>query len=383
MKTMYDSMLNLRQFHIALFLPNLGGGGAERVFTNLANAFAEKGMVVDFVLGKAEGPNLSQIDRRINLVDLGTNSVYGWIRPMKHYLKERHPELILSGLHHANLIALYANMLSGTKTRIIVSVHGTMSHDIGKSRKKLAKAIPLLVRVFYPKADKIICVSNGVAQELINKYHLPKSKIQVIYNPVVTQDMFKKAEEPLDHPWFQPGQPPVILGVGRLTAAKDFETLIKAFALVRNKTETRLMILGEGPERAKLEQFVKQLGLENDVSMPGFVDNPYKYMKRSSVFVLSSRWEGLPTVLVEALALGLPVVSTDCPSGPAEILENGKWGRLVPVGDPKALADAILVAMNDERGKGVERAKEFSLDKIVDQYVALIKELERDTDDRR
>jgi len=378
MKTIYDPMPNLRQFHIALFLPNLAGGGAERVFTNLANAFVEKGMAVDFVLGKAEGPNLSQIDRRINLVDLGTNSVYGWIKPMKRYLKERHPELILSGLHHANLTALYANMLmlSGTKTRIIVSVHGMLSHDIGKSRKKLAKAIPLLVRTFYPKADKIICVSNGVAQELINKYHLPKSKIQVIYNPVVAQDMFKKAEEPLDHPWFQPGQPPIILGVGRLTAAKDFETLIKAFALVRNKTETRLMILGEGPERAKLEQFVKQLGLENDVSMPGFVDNPYKYMKRSSVFVLSSRWEGLPTVLIEALALGLPVVSTDCPSGPAEILEGGKWGRLVPVRNHEALANAILEALNDERGKGVERAKEFSLDKIVDQYVALIKELE-------
>jgi len=376
---MYDPMLSLRQFHIALFLPNLGGGGAERVFTNLANAFVEKGMSVDFVLGKAEGPNLSQIDRRINLVDLGTNSVYGWIRPMKRYLKERHPELILSGLHHANLTALYANMLmlSGTKTRIIVSVHGTLSHDIGKSRKKLAKAIPLLVRIFYPKADKIICVSNGVAQELINKYHLPKSKIQVIYNPVVTEDMFKKAEEPLSHPWFQPEQPPVILGVGRLTAAKDFETLIKAFALVRKKTEARLMILGEGSERAKLEQLVKQLGLQNDVCMPGFVDNPYKYMKHSSVFVLSSRWEGLPTVLIEAIALGLPVVSTDCPSGPAEILEGGKWGRLVPVRNHEALANAILEALNDERGKGAERAKEFSLDRIVDQYVALIKELEQ------
>jgi len=380
---MHDAMLNLRQVHIALFLPNLGGGGAERVFTNLANAFVEKGMVVDFVLGKAEGPNLSQIDRRINVVDLGTNTVYGWLRPMKSYLKERHPELVLSALHHANLTALWANMLSGTKTRIIVSVHGTMSHDIGKSKKKLAKAIPLLVRAFYPKADKIICVSNGVAQELINKYHLPKNKVQVIYNPVVTEDMFKKAEEPLDHPWFQPGQPPVILGVGRLHPQKDFPTLIKAFALVRKKTEARLMILGEGSERAKLEQLVKQLGLQNDICMPGFVDNPYKYMKHSSVFVLSSRWEGLPTVLIEALALGLPVVSTDCPSGPAEILEGGKWGRLVPVGTPEALANAILEALNDERGKGAERAKEFSLDRIVDQYVALIQELELGIGDQR
>jgi len=147
------------------------------------------------------------------------------------------------------------------------------SRHLERSKKKLAKAIPLLVRTFYPKADKIICVSNGVAQELINNTICQKTKYRFIYNPVVTEDMFKKAEEPLDHPWFQPGQPPVILGVGRLTAAKDFETLIKAFALVRKKTEARLMILGEGSERAKLEQLVKQLGLQNDVCMPGFVDN--------------------------------------------------------------------------------------------------------------
>jgi len=367
---------------VAFFMSNLQGGGAERVMVNLAKSLSEHALKVDFVLANAEGPYLRDLPSSINVVDLQCKRTRYAISPLSSYLRQRTPRVLISGLHQANLVAVIAKKRSSSNLGLVVTIHNQMSEEMIHTPGLTGKFIPLLVRAFYPKADKIICVSNGVAQELINKYHLPKSKIQVIYNPVVAQDMFKKAEEPLDHPWFQPGQPPIILGVGRLTAAKDFETLIKAFALVRNKTETRLMILGEGPERAKLEQFVKQLGLENDVSMPGFVDNPYKYMKRSSVFVLSSRWEGLPTVLVEALALGLPVVSTDCPSGPAEILENGKWGRLVPVGAPKALADAILAAMNDERGKGVERAKEFSLDKIVNQYVALIKELERDTGDR-
>jgi len=360
---------------VAFFLPNLGGGGAERVLTNLANAFVEQEVDVDFVLGKAEGPNLTKLDSRVCVVDLGTKNVYGWVIPMRRYLRQRQPSAVFSGLHHANLVALWANILSGNKTKIIVSVHGMMSKEIKNSKKELAKVIPFLVKTFYPRADKIVCVSSGIAEELANRYHLPKSKIQVIYNPIVTEEMFEMAEEPVDHPWFQLGQPPVILGVGRLTPAKNFETLIKAFSLVRRKLEAKLVILGEGREREKLEHLVEELGLKNDVSMPGFVDNPYKYMKNSSVFVLSSRWEGLPTVLIEALALGVPVVSTDCPSGPAEILENGKWGRLVPVGDPKALAEAIVEAMNDERGKGVERAMDFSLDKIAGQYLALIQEI--------
>jgi glycosyltransferase involved in cell wall biosynthesis len=200
-------------------------------------------------------------------------------------------------------------------------------------------------------------------------------KIKVIYNPVITPELFARAEEPLDHPWFRPGEPPVVLGVGRLTQAKDFPTLIRAFALVRKERPARLMILGEGEERPKLEALVRELRLEEDVALPGFVDNPYKYMKRAAVFVLSSRWEGFGIVLVEAMALGTPVVATDCPSGPAEILENGKWGRLVPPGDPEALAKAIL----DTLEGGVSRVKattnvqkRFSMIAIVEQYLKVL-----------
>ena len=185
--------------------------------------------------------------------------------------------------------------------------------------------------------------------------------------------LFAKSEEALDHPWFLPGEPPVILGVGRLTQAKDFPTLIRAFALVRKKHPARLMILGEGEERSKLETLVQELGLEKEVSLPGFVDNPYKYMKRAAVFVLSSKWEGFGNVLVEAMALGTPVVSTNCPSGPAEILENGRWGRLVPVGDVYALAEAIIETLDEEHHPDVaNRAKDFAVELAVEKYINVL-----------
>jgi len=218
-----------RRTDVAFFLPNMEGGGAERVMGNLANSLSNRGMTVDFVLGKAEGPNLKKLTKNVNVVDLGSKNVFGWLKPMMQYLKTIKPRIVFSGLHHANLIALWAKMLTGVPCKVIVSVHGPMSQDIGNSKKKLAKVIPFLTKIFYPRADKVVCVSYGVAEELVNKYGLPRKNIKVIYNPVITNDIFEKAEEPVNHPWFQPGQPPVILGVGRLHPQKDFPTLIKAF----------------------------------------------------------------------------------------------------------------------------------------------------------
>ncbi|NLO89188.1 MAG: glycosyltransferase, partial [Clostridia bacterium] len=189
----------------------------------------------------------------------------------------------------------------------------------------------------------VVAVSQGVADDLVKTTGLMRELIKVIYNPIVTPELLEKAKESIGHPWFKPGQPPVILSAGRLTAAKDFPTLIHAFARVRAERLARLMILGEGEERPNLESLVRELGLESDVSMPEFVENPYAYMARAAVFVLSSAWEGFGNVLVEAMAVGTPVVSTDCPSGPAEILEGGKWGKLVPVGDVEKLAKALKI----------------------------------------
>jgi glycosyltransferase involved in cell wall biosynthesis len=199
---------------------------------------------------------------------------------------------------------------------------------------------------------------------------MPLERITVIYNPVFTPDLLHKAQEPVDHPWFAPAGLPVILGVGRLAEQKDFFTLIRAFALVRQHRPARLIIVGEGPDRPGLEALARELGVADDVSLPGFSTNPYAYMRQADVFVLSSLFEGLPAVLVEALAVGVPIVSTRCPHGPEEILQDGICGPLVPVGDAAAMADAICATLDAPLPAHVlqERARAFALDTIVEQY---------------
>jgi glycosyltransferase involved in cell wall biosynthesis len=232
------------------------------------------------------------------------------------------------------------------------------------------RLMPKLVRRFYRWADGIVAVSKGVADDLVQVTGLPPERIQVIYNPIVTPELMAKAQDTLDHPWFGPGQPPVILAVGRLDPQKDFHTLIRAFAQVRQIRLSRLLILGEGEERQALEALVCQLGLQDDVCLPGFVANPYPYMTRAGVFVLSSRWEGLPGVLIEALYCGVPLVSTDCPSGPREILANGQYGKLVPVGDVVAMTQAIVAMLNSGKKKVPEESwRPFTLEVSVNQYL--------------
>lgn len=356
---------------IALFLPNLGGGGAERVMVNLARGFAKRGLKVDLVLANAEGPYLSQVPSDVRIVDLGSSRVLASFPRLVRYLRREKPGVLFSALDYANIVALWAHKLSRVPARVVVSVHCNVSQHYAKPKNLQGRLMPLLVRAFYPWANNVVAVSQGVADDLVRLTGLPKDKVQVIYNPLVSQELFVKADETLDHPWFAPGEPPVILGAGRLTEQKDFPTLIRAFALVRKKYLARLMILGEGEERPKLEHLIKELGLEDDVALPGFVENPYKYMKRAKVFVLSSAWEGFGNVLVEAMALGTPVIATDCPSGPAEILEGGKWGRLVPVGNVEALAKAISKSLKDGFS-ATERAKMFSVDAVIEQYLKVI-----------
>jgi glycosyltransferase involved in cell wall biosynthesis len=360
--------------HIALFLPSLRGGGAEKVMVNLALGFVEQGLKVDLVLAKAEGPYLSRVPEEVRVVDLGARRVLYSLPGLVRYLRRERPQAMLSALNYANIVAIWAKLLARVQTHLVVSERNTLSCSTQNASSVRVKLLPLLIKIFYPYADAVVAVSHGVAEDLITMTGLPMEKVKVIYNPVITPELFVKAEEPLDHPWFRPGEPPVVLGVGRLTKQKDFPTLIRAFALVRKERPARLMILGEGEERPKLETLARELGIEEDFVLPGFVENPYKYMKRASAFVLSSRWEGLPTVLIEALALGVPVISTNCPSGPAEILEHGKWGCLVPVGEPHLLARAILeILQNDVRIPSHKTAWErFSKENAVIAYLQVL-----------
>jgi glycosyltransferase involved in cell wall biosynthesis len=235
---------------------------------------------------------------------------------------------------------------------------------------------PRIIKLSYRHADIVAGCSSAVADDIAELSGLPRERVHVIYNPT-DPEIEAKAQEPIEHPWFNNSKIPVILCVSRLDPQKDLPTLIRAFSIVRKERPAKLAILGEGSERAKLEALVKELGLEGDVRMPGFVDNPFKFMKRATVFALSSRFEGFGMVIAEALAVGTPVVSTDCPSGPAEILGGGKWGKLVPVGDHEKLAEAILETIENppDREKLEERGRDFSLDRIGQQYLQLITEL--------
>lgn len=355
---------------LALFLPSLRGGGAERVMVHLARGFAERGFQVDLVLAKAEGPYLAEVPPSVRVVDLRASRVLFSLPGLVRYLRKERPYALLSALNHANVIVCLAHRLARVPSRLVISEHTTLSAS--RPQNARGRLLPWFMRWTYPWADAVIAVSQGVAEDLVRTLGISAERVKVIYNPVVDDDLLTKSKEPLDHPWFTEGAPPVILGVGRLTEAKDFPNLIRAFALVRAQRPARLMILGEGELRPQLEALVHELGLQDDVALPGFVENPYAYMARAAVFVLSSRWEGFGNVLVEAMACGTPVVSTDCPSGPREILDHGKYGRLVPVGDVKSLAESILKAMDEPPYRDLSRVAEFTLEKSLERYGAVL-----------
>lgn len=366
------SQQHSRRAHLALFLPSLEGGGAERVMANLAEGFAGRGVPTDLVLASAKGPYLAQLSGSVRIVDLKAPRVLASALPLARYLRSSRPRALLSGLDYANLVALWAKGLSGSDTRVIVTVHNqlTAPRETPLSRKEVW--IRRLMRYAYPRAHRIVAVSDGVADDLSRTVGIPRRLIHTIYNPVVSEAVRAKGDVPLAHPWFAPGQPPVILAVGRFYEQKDFPTLIRAFARLAPISDSRLLILGDGPQRPQLEALVRQLGLEERVALPGFVDNPYAYLKRSRVFALSSKWEGLPTVLIEALAFGKTIVSTDCKSGPDEILEHGRYGTLVPIADDEALALALKRALaRPSPGYDPEQATaRFTMASAVSAYLA-------------
>jgi glycosyltransferase involved in cell wall biosynthesis len=289
------------------------------------------------------------------------------------YLRDEQPEALVSALNYANVVALWARRLAGVPKRVLVNEQNTVSSSAFNSAKRRQRLVPYLMKRFYPWADYIIGNSQGVAEDLSEVLGLPRQRVKILYNPVVTPEVQQKAEASLEHPWFQLDQPPVILAVGRLTKQKDFPTLIRAFAQVLPTRSARLMILGEGVDRPMLEALVKELGLQDHVSLPGFVNNPYAYMRRAALYVLSSRWEGLPTVLIEALYCGVPIVATDCPSGSREILADGQHGVLVPVGDVTALSQAIGAGLAGKTPRPTEQSwHPYSMEAVVDQYVGLL-----------
>lgn len=371
---MVSAMMDSQQ-RLAIFLPALYGGGAERTMLNLAEGIAGRGYAVDLVLARAVGPYLAEMPESVRLVDLEAPRALFGLPALAHYLRSQQPKAMLSALTYANLIALWAKRLARAPTRMVINEQNTFSRSNLQLSHLYGWLMAQLVKGFYPWAQGIVGVSRGVADDLAEATGIRRERIQVIHNPIVTPELRKKAQAPVAHPWFDPDQPPVVLAVGRLSPQKDYPTLIQAFGELRRTRPLRLLILGEGEERPALEVLIRQLGLQDDVSLPGFAANPYSYMARASLFVLSSRWEGLPTVLVEALYCGAPVIATDCPSGPREILASGQYGQLVPVGDAVALAKAIKATLAGQTPRPPQEAwLPFEMETVVDLYVDMLLE---------
>jgi glycosyltransferase involved in cell wall biosynthesis len=395
---------------VAFVLHGFSGGGMERSMLRLAEAFLRRGLEVDFVVGQARGELLDAVPAQARVVELAKRPVFaarpyglaadprafalllrpksmmGMLKPLVRrlpslvaYLREGRPDAILAAEPRYNAIAVWGRQLSGLDSRVVISERIRVSRHAGFGGPWGEPGLRDLLRRAYLGADAIVAVSDGVADDLAAHAGIPRERITTVYNPVVGPDLFAKAQERPDHPWFAPGAPPVILGAGRLDPQKDFATLIRAFAQVRKGRPARLAILGAANPNSpacaeELRALPGALGVADDVAMPGFVDNPFAFMAHASVFVLSSLYEGLPGVLIQALACGCPVVSTDCPSGPAEVLDGGRFGPLVPVGDAAALARAIEQALDDpppaERLRG--RAELFSVQRSADHYLELL-----------
>jgi len=344
---------------------------------SLANAFAARGYSTNLVLASATGPYLQSVTGNVTVIDLQSSRVMKAVLPLARYLRQKQPIALLSAMTHANVAAILAHMLALVSTRLVISERTTISMEFKRFKALSSRFIYAAVPLLYRRADRVLAVSQAAAEDLSRFTGMSSDDVEFIYNPFDLNHIRSQSNASLDHPWFQPAQPKVVLAIGRLDSAKDYPTLIEAFARLRSKGRNiRLMILGEGQLRGLLEANARQLGLtEQEIQLPGFVPNPFAYLARCGVFVLSSCYEGLPGVLIEAMACGAPVVSTDCPSGPREILHGGRWGALVPVGDIDALAESIDTVLTKSREElpdvGI-RAFDFQDSKAVDAYLKVL-----------
>lgn len=404
--------------HIGLVLPSLEGGGAERVVLTLAKSFIERGHAVDLVMERIAGqyrkhipkglrlyhPSPWNADRElrrywrshdVHMQALTINPIgalWAWFAldrkrlgiPVRRryalyaysiarYVRKARPNLLLSALPNGNAPAVYAAELTNRSVPLVVSVHNNMSRSYVGDRLHTARAL-------YPRADAVVAVSRGLRANVQESLEIEPEAVHAIYNPISASDIRQMAQEPSPHPWLMDGEPPVILTVGRQAAAKDYLTLVRAFGMTRRKIRSRMLIMGSFSEsyRSELISEARRSGAAEDLDFTDFDENPFRYMRRASLLALSSHWEGLPTVLIEALACGKPVVSTDTPYGPREILEEGKWGKLAPIGDSSAMAQAMIETLQGDHPPEeslIRRADDFSPDQAADAYLRLFQKV--------
>jgi glycosyltransferase involved in cell wall biosynthesis len=355
------------------FLTNGLGGGIGKNIVNHTNELLRRGYAVSVLVHQRIPAYERQLDKDAELVRFATSHPLAGVPALARFLRQRRPAAMrITNVRLARL-ALRARALARVPTRLVASVHNTYSvalreMDASKLQRRIAKW-----RRDYPRLDGIVAVSEGVRQDFARLTGIPIERITRIYNPVVTPELRRLAAEPVDHAWFSEEGAPVIVSVGRLSVAKNFPLLIEAFTRLREQRPARLIIVGDGDLREEIAAFRERSSHTNDIDLVGHRDNPFPFLESADLFVLSSDWEGLPTVLIEALACGAPIVSTDCPSGPREILEEGRYGRIVPTGDASALAQAMEQTLSDppERTHQREGAERFTVERSIDAYLDL------------
>jgi len=324
---------------ISIFMPSVHGGGAERAMLVFSGELVKRGLRVELVLANLEGALQDLIPKGVCVINLGSSRMLKAIAGLAAYFQSAHPLAIFSTITHANIAAIYAARYAHVEAPLVVRQSNA---PISESKDSVGRFLTSrLIPLAYERASAVIAVSEGVRSELITLNRRLARKIQVLPTPVLTEQTKQQGEEPAPHRWFADRSVPVILSAGRLKVHKGMLELIRAFKRVRSRHAARLLIIGDGPERERLEAEVRRLGLQSDVELPGFFPNPFAFMRQASVFALASRYEGLPNVLIQAMSFGTPIVSTDCPSGPREILQDGTWGRLVTVGAEDELVTAL------------------------------------------
>ena len=356
---------------ISIIIPNLGGGGIERLSIRLCRYFLAQGYTVDFVVLLAQGELLDEVPDEAELIDLKSSKIRFSLWSLVRYLKVRQPDAVLVAMWPLTIFAILAHKLSCSQSRLVISDHNILSKSYHDQHWLQKFFLCKTIHFFYPLADVRIAVSKGVADDLAQVGKLNRSSFSVIYNPTAeSQSLLQHINSDT---WLKFSGKRII-SVGSFKPQKDHTTLIRSFSLLITHQSATLVILGEGKLRPDMERLINELDLSDHVVLPGFMNDPYPWYLGADLFVLSSRWEGFGNVLVEALQCGIPVVSTDCRSGPREILENGRYGRLVPVGDKVALATAMKEALAKEPDRELlkARASEFSVKRIGQQYIEVL-----------
>lgn len=352
-------MSDSKEYHVAFYIPSFERGGVERLVINLSRELVSQGHNVDLLVRETDPP-IQQLEDAVSVVRLESlDSIDGLVHraltphvsnavlslpSYVGYLRKCCPDLLVS--MQTSPFAVLGAILAHTETAVAVRESNTPSAATSNSAHVVGRLAPLAKRLTYPRADHVLAVSRDAADDIAEYIGMPHDEITVIYNPTYNDTIVDSARESVEHPWFD-DDVPIVTSVGRFSDQKDFETLLRAFAHVRKLREVRLVLVGDGTNRDRLETLATALGIKGNVAFVGYQKNPYKFMAGADLFVLSSYYEGLPNVLIEALGVGTPAIATDCPSGPREILLDGDGGDLVPVGDVDAMANAIKLYLDN------------------------------------